>query len=323
MVKRAASPRQLARVAFGALALAAGLGLVTGAHAACRMARIGSLSVDMAGGKPHIDGSANGYPMRVAVDTANQSSVLSRETAEGAKLVLQHTDVLMVGSPGETRAYRALVDQLDIGPLHWKRAGIGVMWDDAGRLGEQAVLGADYVLQTEVEVALAEGQLRFFRPDGCPDAFLAYWDPQAVVVPMQPRGRSDHRAVVEVVINGKPVRAMIDTGSRFSQLDVAAAQKVGIPLPQDTHARWPARLDTLDIGEESIRNTQVIVADLWGRLRKTPMNWYSTDLAATVPEMLLGADFLKAHRVLMAPSQGRLYLSYLGGPVFSTEVPPP
>ena len=33
--------------------------------------------------------------------------------------------------------------------------------------------------------------------------------------------------------------------------------------------------------------------------------------------MLLGADFLRAHRVLFAMSQNRLYISYLGGDVFS------
>ena len=41
--------------------------------------------------------------------------------------------------------------------------------------------------------------------------------------------------------------------------------------------------------------------------------------------MLLGADFLKAHRVLFARSQHRLYLSYVGGPLFnvSTEAATP
>jgi hypothetical protein len=33
-------------------------------------------------------------------------------------------------------------------------------------------------------------------------------------------------------------------------------------------------------------------------------------------DMILGADFLKAHRLLFAMSQHRLYLSYLGGDVF-------
>jgi len=33
--------------------------------------------------------------------------------------------------------------------------------------------------------------------------------------------------------------------------------------------------------------------------------------------MLLGLDFLRAHRVYVAHSQGKLYFTYSGGPVFS------
>jgi hypothetical protein len=33
-------------------------------------------------------------------------------------------------------------------------------------------------------------------------------------------------------------------------------------------------------------------------------------------DMLLGADFLRTHRILFAMSQDRLYMSYLGGDPF-------
>jgi hypothetical protein len=32
--------------------------------------------------------------------------------------------------------------------------------------------------------------------------------------------------------------------------------------------------------------------------------------------MLIGSDFLRAHRVYIAHSQGKLYFSYVGGTVF-------
>ena len=35
-------------------------------------------------------------------------------------------------------------------------------------------------------------------------------------------------------------------------------------------------------------------------------------------EMILGRDFLRAHRVLISTSQERFYYTYLGGQVFST-----
>ena len=35
-----------------------------------------------------------------------------------------------------------------------------------------------------------------------------------------------------------------------------------------------------------------------------------------MPSMLLGMDFLKAHRLLISNSQRRIYFTYNGGPVF-------
>jgi hypothetical protein len=38
--------------------------------------------------------------------------------------------------------------------------------------------------------------------------------------------------------------------------------------------------------------------------------------------MILGADFLRAHRVLISHSQRKMYFTYLGGPVFAVARPP-
>jgi hypothetical protein len=36
------------------------------------------------------------------------------------------------------------------------------------------------------------------------------------------------------------------------------------------------------------------------------------------PNMLLGADFFRSHRVYVAREQRKVYVSYMGGPVFQT-----
>jgi hypothetical protein len=42
-----------------------------------------------------------------------------------------------------------------------------------------------------------------------------------------------------------------------------------------------------------------------------------------MPSMLLGADFIRAHRIYIAKSQGKLYFSYNGGPIFQVVRPQP
>ena len=38
--------------------------------------------------------------------------------------------------------------------------------------------------------------------------------------------------------------------------------------------------------------------------------------------MMLGADFLRSHRLLVAHSQRKVYFTYAGGPVFQLNLPP-
>ena len=40
------------------------------------------------------------------------------------------------------------------------------------------------------------------------------------------------------------------------------------------------------------------------------------------PDMLLGADFFRSHRVYISKSQKKIYASYMGGPVFDTHRSP-
>ena len=40
---------------------------------------------------------------------------------------------------------------------------------------------------------------------------------------------------------------------------------------------------------------------------------------ANVPRMVLGVDFLRAHRVYVARSQRKLYFTYTGGTVFPVD----
>jgi len=115
-------------------------------------------------------------------------------------------------------------------------------------------------------------------------------------------------------------------------------------------ATWLAQFDSFSIGDEAIKNTKIAIADLWGptpaeapfkaalRLKSleppgapgvavqsgmSRIGQVKSGISETEhPDMLLGADFLKAHRVLLAMSQRRLYFTYVGGKVFERDDAP-
>jgi len=131
------------------------------------------------------------------------------------------------------------------------------------------------------------------------------------VVPFESSWSSSPNPQFTVLLNGKKLNAVIDSGASVTSVTLDAAKRAGIKLDapnvqrlgesvgvgEARVARWGATFDTLQIGGEIIRNADVGVLDAsFGQI-----------------DLLLGADFLRAHRVLFAMSQHKLYISYIGG----------
>lgn len=304
--------------------------------APCRFVKFATLAVDTQRVSPYIDGSVNGHPIKVLVDSGATGTSLTRSIAERAELPLSHSGMVNVGVSGDSADYNARVKELTFGPVRWERVNLSVIWDLAKDMPFEALLGADFLFQNDIELLLAEKQIRFFRPEGCGKAHLAYWDADAAVVPMLPDAPNDRRAVIQVLVNGHPFRALIDTGATVSSIDQAAAAKAGVGRPASappgsaasagehavgigTHAvpMWVGTFDRVEIGSEFIENAKLRVMDMRGAALKDTNTQQRAELLANEAQMVLGADFLAAHRVLIAVSQRQVYLTHLGGRVFS------
>jgi tetratricopeptide (TPR) repeat protein len=123
-----------------------------------------------------------------------------------------------------------------------------------------------------------------------------------------------------VYLNGKKIHAIFDTGASASMLTVSAAKSAGVTEDGPGTAKaglwrgigsravqtWIAPFDSFRIGDEEIKHT---------RLRFGGMTSAGAD-------MLIGADFFLSHRIYVASSQGKLYFTYNGGPVFNLAATP-
>jgi clan AA aspartic protease (TIGR02281 family) len=176
-------------------------------------------------------------------------------------------------------------------------------------------------LQADLEISLATKELKFFRPHGCGDSFLAYWDERAVVLPFNRQIRAPASPLLRatanphftVVIDGVKMDAIIDSGAGTTFVSLDAAKRAGLKLDApgvtrtaDTgglgtrkRASWRTVFKRFEIGDEIVHNAEVAVVDHDGSA-----------------DVWLGADFLRSHRVLFAMSQKKLYLSYIGGEPF-------
>ena len=299
----------------------------------CRYANVATLPITFAAPQPIVDGAINGVSTKILLDTGASKTWLTRERAERMALPLRHSNRSALGVGGESVTYTTRIDEMSIGAVRGNGLRLTVMWDVRPNAPFGAVAGADFLFQSDIEIALAARQLKFFRPIDCDNAFLAYWDVNASVVEFNVPSTADGRPFFTVVVNGRDMRAIVDSGAERSIIDLDAAEGAGV-TPQSPGAirvpaiagvgrhetdAWTASFQIFVIGNETIKNPRIAIASVWGAALSDSNKIKTAELLREQPEVLLGADFLRAHRVLFAMSQRRLYLSYVGGEVFEGE----
>ncbi|MDB5756343.1 MAG: hypothetical protein JWP34_4337 [Massilia sp.] len=306
-----------------ALALIFSLSALAGAAQAadaCRYVPVATLQLRGSGDirQPTVDGTINGKPAVMLVDTGMRISMLVKDAADKYNVTLQQSGKYTYGIGGASVTYLARVDDFSVGAAHSGKAELGVLGNMGARPGFDAIMGANFLLQTDLEISLAEKQLKFFRASDCGDTYLAYWNQDAMEIPFggtETDFQINPRFIVE--INGTRLEAIIDTGATSSSITRAAAERAGIRVDGPNVVRsgssvgigdarvanWVAEIDTFTLGSETIKHTHIGIRD------NAPQGHMG-------PDMLLGADFLRAHRVLIAMSQRKLYVTYQGGEVF-------
>jgi predicted aspartyl protease len=320
--------------------LATGLMLPTNTAVAasnCKLGKIADLPVRPGGGAPVVDGAVNGQMIGVMLDTGGGTMIL-RSAADRLGLTRQQvTGARVFGVGGETHVEEALVDEFRVGQITRKNLQMIVVGERDFGNRIDAILGEDFFNKIDVEFDLPHNAVRLFQAKDCDRVSLAYWATQgAGEIEMATFLNAGAWIVLTVQINGQPMQAELDSGSYASVLDKSTAERLGITpdspgvvpggkaggLGSKSVDSWIAPLRSFTIGDETIRDTTIRFADLWKDATYTSTGSHLHRKLGDAPPMLLGADFLRAHRVLVAHSQRKVYFTYEGGPVFQPKGTP-
>ncbi|RUL72253.1 tetratricopeptide repeat protein [Dyella choica] len=291
--------------------------------ASCHLGKYGTLPVDMEGGKATTMVKINGNDTRLALDTGAFFNIMPKSTALSLGLKLRNLPFgfRISGVGGTADAQFTDVKELGVLDTTLRKIDFIVGGTDIG----YGLLGANLLDMADLEMDLAHGKLTLFESDHCKKASLAYWsgdgiynvaDIERADYPM------DRRTFLHVSINGKQVRALLDSGASATVLTRSAAERIGIDLKApDVQAgshsfglggkmvkTWIVPVDTFSVGTETIQHSQMQVID-------GTMGDRSTD-------MLLGVDFILAHHMFIANSQRKAYFTYNGGRVFALAAAP-
>lgn len=177
-------------------------------------------------------------------------------------------------------------------------------------------LGMNHFQRKDIELWVANKEMRVSRPVDCRRAFLATWDPKAHTVDfkLDPSLR-DLRPWFKVRVNGIDVNAIIATGSPYSYIDLHTAARLGI-TPNTPGVAESGEVISWRDQRMQVWRAPVTEMKIGNYTVPTP-RLYLYDMTLSGEMMVLGLDFLRNHRVLMSMSQRRIYISHLGGPTFS------
>jgi tetratricopeptide (TPR) repeat protein/predicted aspartyl protease len=292
--------------------------------AACKLVKRGELQVTMSGLRPMVHAKINDTDALFIADSGAFYSMLTPAAAAQFKLALDPAPywLSLAGVGGEARVWLTRVNTFTLFNLKIPKVEFIVAGNDLGA-GAVGLLGQNvFRLAGDVEYDLANGVIRLMRADDCRKSVLAYWAldrPYSVIDIEHATPASPHTAGVAFV-NGSKIRVIFDTGAATSMLTLEAAKRAGVtPESEGVVAggvtfgigrqyvkTWIAPFPSFRIGDEEVRNTRL-------RIGASAMRGV---------DMLIGADFFLSHRVYVANSQGKLYFTYNGGPVFNLTSTP-
>jgi predicted aspartyl protease len=300
------------------------------AHARCQIRNVAAIPVETNRNQLLTRGAIDGHPVRVLIDTGSYMSFIWRSGAERLRLrLIGAPRMRLFGLGGESRVDATFVEELQVQTFSAKGLRLPVAGDLPSDI--DFIFGEDFLSRDSVEFDLQHGVVRTMKTSGCTPAELPYWTKTYSMADLSASPRDAQAIRVNVVLNGHAVHAQIDSGSSFSLLTKSVADSVGahylstdaevVGIGRRTLPTWIADVQSFKLGDESIDNTQLRVAQLGKYQTREQIGSRIPVAAGTEPTMLLGMDFLRAHRVLIDNATRKMVFTYEGGPVFQISTP--
>lgn len=287
--------------------------------ASCALKLVNSVPLTMAAGgaRPLVAVTVNGTQKQFLLDTGGAVTQISAEAAEALKLPVVDSPVKMLDLYGNASSRAAKVDSFGLGRLADRDAVLPIMTFRDNELFS-GILAADYMGKYDIELDFTGGKMNYFSPEHCPGK-VVYWPTAAVTaVPMR---FWDHHLILDISLDGRPFRAILDTGAPGTTLSMAEAKRVFDIAAEDRDKAFERVFQKLSFEGLEVGNPRIaIIPDKVGS--KDPNNSLVTgsrlkridDLDPSEPKMLVGMNILSKLRLYIAFSENKIYVTPASAP---------
>ena len=299
-------------LAFLALLTACAPPVVPNSPEACAIEKVTSVPIRRLGKFWAVDVTLDGKPAALMLDTGATGSALT--TAAQARLGTRvlHGRFTVTSAAGGTIYPRAFeIDRLTLGSETMERQIVPELFD-AHPLGEgyDGILGMATFDKYDIEIDMPANTLGLYRRRYCPAGPPPWSGPVGVFRRSDPALARGNRPMVRAVLDGRPARALLDTGATSTVVDTAFAVAVGGP------GEPPAG------GQVSEMRTVAATAKIWrhsfatlalaGTTLQRPALWI-TSLGMTA-DMIIGQDLLGRLRIWISNGSDAVYIAPAAAP---------
>jgi predicted aspartyl protease len=290
----------------------------------CALKRVASLPLDLSDRAPRVEVSIGGSTLRFLVDLGSPYSMIDEGVATRLGLESRAIVGLDIYVLGQVVKRYVEPEHLRIGGAEIGRR-LALSLIPAGKLGtdEEGLLGLDFLGRFDLDFDFGQSRLNLFSPQHCKGQ-VAYWTTDYTTVPFSESG--NRHLVVPVTLDGKPIDAILETGSQSSILDAFVARlRFGLDRDQlvaDAGAgkeRWlPHRFESLKLEGVAVGHPVLYIGtsqneeEFSRRHRDKGQFDPRTRVELEKPELVIGMDILQGLHLFIAFDERLLYVSAAG-----------
>jgi len=280
---------------------------------ACSVEKLATLPITFNDFMPTVPVLINGRPVHMGVDTGAQNTVITPDMAKALGLpqdARHRTNV--IGTDGVDQVHNVFVDNMEIGGMQYVMRSIAVIplihESHPGRKTPPmaGLIGTDILADYDVELDMPGRTMTFYAVAGCSE-IEPPWQGEFARVPVS-LTRSQ-RLAVPITVDGQQGTAIFDTGASGLRMALASAGHFGVT---DDMLQNDRRGENSGVGGH-VRVVPVHQFDSVAIERETTHDpaIAIVDFPASEADMLIGEDYMRAHRFWLSYATKTLFIQRL------------
>jgi predicted aspartyl protease len=286
------------------------------AEGQCQLLQAASVPMTIdSSGRIAVPMSMGGKPVTMMVDTGSPMSVVTYKTARDLGLNIKNVELGRAGVAqwtmfgGLTIAQYTKASDVAIGTLKSDSMGFGIFPGTNELAENNGLLGDDVMSNYDIDFDFAGGKFNLFSKDHCAGQ-VVYWTRTPVAVVPFSRNIWKH-IFLDVELDGKKFRALLDTGASTSEGDwepIAdafdlTAHNPGVSTeghPADGDGAYHYTFKTLTFGGISVSNPQIaLVPRAVSQIQNGPSDH----------DIILGINVMRRLHIYVAEDEEKLYIT--------------